>query len=189
MPRLGFRSTEGLRTGLGGVLPRATPTCSDAALLGGLRDAPWRGQQPENMSQGWSQGWRPLASGQSGQARGEPASTAPELEGTGFVWEHWGPGGDAVGSVTCSLHCCSTARPQPLPLPPGTMSRPSWPLPGSVHPDSITTCNVFPTAPSGPWSCHRIPLVPITRSPLFQGNKLPAVNTLPAAPSSPVWHC
>lgn len=53
--------------------------------------------------------------------------------------------GDAGGSVTCLLGCSSMAQPQPQPMPPGTMSRPSWPPSGTVQPDSIIAWDAFPT--------------------------------------------
>lgn len=61
---------------------------------------------------------------------------------------HLGPPGalavrEVRSSVTCSLGCSISAQPQP----PGTMSRPSWSLPGTVHPNCITIWDTFPTAP------------------------------------------
>lgn len=92
-----------------------------------------------------SQGWGHLGSGGNGQAGGEPAGTAPGFKGPGFAWEHL----EMLGAQSPAPPVApAPAQPQPQPPPPAAMRKPSWPLPGTVHPGSITTRDAFPTTPS-----------------------------------------
>lgn len=92
------------------VLPRVTPTCSDAYSLGVAADLSLEGKTA------MSQGWGLLGSAQNGQAGGEPTGTAPGLKGPGFSLSTWDTG---------SWRCWELRHPVPWLLQHGTDSGPA----------------------------------------------------------------